>query len=118
MKELVREWVGSSHFHVTARLSTWSKAKAQLFAGRAGGRAWEGLHLGPGGPSGNENQFSTSLAFCIASMLPPLRVRKWEVCTPSLSKHRVYFLCTLGPGIGPQWLTANHKEVSRPQGLT
>ena len=46
MKELVREWVGSSRFHITPQLSTWSKARAQLFAGRAGRRGWEGVHLG------------------------------------------------------------------------
>lgn len=44
----MREWVGSSHFHITPRLSTWSKAKAQLFCqesrregmGRAAPGAW------------------------------------------------------------------------------
>lgn len=101
MKELVTERVGSSRFHITPRLSTWSKARVQCFVGRAGGRGWEGVHLGPGGPPGKKNQFSTSLAFCIGSMLPPLLVRKWEVCTPASSEHRVRVLCALGRSDSP-----------------
>ena len=46
MKELVREWVGSSRFHITPQLSTWSKARAQLLLGEQEGGDGKGCTWG------------------------------------------------------------------------
>lgn len=46
MKELVREWVGSSCFHITPQLSTWSKARASFLLGEHEGGDGKGCTWG------------------------------------------------------------------------